>query len=261
MKHLLLAALLAMAANCYAVDPIHSWAFEGNLLDSSGSGNDGTLAGGDATADYIPGAFGFALDLNSDEGVENSAASNLPLLAADQWTMNVWLNFAQAPGALTYFAGFGNHNDFSGAPEHGLSRAFINFGSGYYFWGCNCDGTQPNPDVDTGTAYAADGNWHMYTVVSDGANLSFYTDSVLLGSAPNNLGDSTFTEVAVGNPSVWNSAARGGIDEFAIWNTNLDQSQVNNLFRSNEAIPEPSTIVLTCVGIALMGAYKRVQLS
>lgn len=240
---LLIACTVAISVSrSQAQSLVHQWSFDNNLNDTSGSGNDGTLTGGDGTAEYIAGRFGQAYDLNSAEGVVNSAASNLPLLGnnsatmgtTDTWTMNVWLNLASTPQDLSYFAGFGNHDDFTGAPEHGQSRGLIDFGAGYYFWGCNCDGTQPNPDIDSGAAYIADNDWHMYSVVNDGTNISMYTDATLVFSSPNNLVDSTFTEVAVGNPSVWNTAARAGVDEFSIYDGVLDGTQILGLFQSND---------------------------
>lgn len=238
----LLATTVVVSGSPVRADLIHQWSFENNLLDTSGSGNHGTISGGDGTADFRTGRHGQALDLNSAEGIIDAAAVNLPLGATDEWTMNAWFNFDTPPTNLTYLAGFGIHS----ADDAGKARGILNANSGFFFWGSSAD-------LDSGTAYAADGNWHMYTVVRDSSDITMYTDGVLVASGTVALQTSPHNRVQVGNPSIWSSASRGGIDEFGIWDEALTDSEVADLF-GTAAVPEPASLALlslSLVGMAL----------
>lgn len=258
-----------------SADLVHHWAFNNNLTDSSGSGNDGSLIPdllgdplGDGTADYVAdGKFGSAYNLNSGEGIRKLAANNLPLNASDPWSMNVWLRLASAPPNLGYLAGFGDHNTITTGSvansfvEHGQARSYLQFGAGYYFWGFNGSGAAnlPNPDVDSGQAYIANNTWNMYTIVNDGTTISMYTNGTFVTSGANNLVTTPFNQVQVGNPSIWTAAVRANIDEFAIWNRALSQADIGNLFVNNAAIPEPTSFAVLALGaIGLISRRRRV---
>lgn len=229
------------AGSASAATLVHEWSFENNLNDTSGNGNTGTLAGGDATADYFAGASGQALNINSAEGVSNAAASGLPTLAGDAWSMNVWLNLSSAPNGLDYAAGFGNNsNDNGGADPNGMSggaRGFLNFGTGYYFWGADAD-------ADSGTAYIADGQWHMYTITQSGGTVSMYIDgNLVVSGAPSGPFNDAPITVQVGNqPALWTDTFRGGVDEFTIWEGELTAGEVAAL------VPEPGSLALLGLG-------------
>ncbi|MEZ5301253.1 MAG: hypothetical protein R3F11_11465 [Verrucomicrobiales bacterium] len=84
-----------------AASLVHSWRFEGDLSDSSPSGNAGALSAG--TADYVTGRFGQGISLGAAQSVSSTAVSNLPAGAADPWSLNVWAKVAST-ARLGYLA-------------------------------------------------------------------------------------------------------------------------------------------------------------
>ncbi len=112
----------------------------------------------------------------------------------------------------------------------GSARTFIIFGGGFYFWG------HAHPDVDSGSPYLADSEWHMYTITFDGAGIDgtgtteikMYIDAELKTTEASPLIDAG-DDVYVGNPSNWNANLRGELDEFTIWNTTLSQEEIDAL--------------------------------
>ena len=68
----LVLALLDQTRSGQAQTMAVDWTFDGNALDSSGNGNDGTPSG---TISYVPGVFGgSAINITDGAGVQNSAA-------------------------------------------------------------------------------------------------------------------------------------------------------------------------------------------
>ena len=165
MKNLLcvlMVVVLAGLSGSASADLVHRWSFDGDLTDSSGSGNTGTFTGTDGS--YVTGKFNQAISLAAGDKVVNTSSANIPTLAADSWTMNIWLNLSASPAKLTNFAGFGNNAN----PRHYLS---FQPDDGFYFWG-------QGRDVNFDGIYVADGAWHMYTMTCDGTNISGYIDGV-----------------------------------------------------------------------------------
>jgi len=82
------------------------WSFDGNLADTSGNGNHGTLSSGSET--YVARKFGKAISLSGLQEVNHVAASGLPTAGMADWSMNVWanpVNFSTGAGGetLAYF--------------------------------------------------------------------------------------------------------------------------------------------------------------
>ena len=202
-------------------DVVVDWTFNSTLNDSSGNGNNGTLAG--ASYVTLTGTNGITLtgvNLASTQEVIDNSATNLPTLGGDPWTMNLWLNLSSGMGNLATVGGFGGPDAGAG----GLRRMTQYFG-GMYFWG-------DTADVATGAPYYTDSSWHMYTIMysgsaAGGANgtVSMYRDGTLLSSYWN--GDNAFKNVAeivqVG------SGFAGSVADFSLWNNCLSQGEVTFL--------------------------------
>ena len=110
-----------------SADLVHRWSFDGNLTDSSGSGNTGTFTGTDGS--YVTGQFGQGISLAAGDMVASNPAANIPTLGTDNWTINYWLNLSAAPAGLSYIAGFGDGTNPRG------TLAFDTAGNGnFYFW-------------------------------------------------------------------------------------------------------------------------------
>jgi hypothetical protein len=211
---------------------VHHWAFEGNTLDSSPSGNDGTITG---QIEYTTGVIGQALVLDAlNDLVEDDDAENLPLEPEDSWSMNVWYNLGNFP-SLAYGGGFGDRfNNLT-------IRAYLSFGpaasgedNAFYFWGANID-------VYAGASYETDGEWHMYTITFDGENMKMYKDAnEVIETDIDKQGDFILDDfagrgtlppvVSVGGPSLWDQFVDGAVDEFAIWSGALTDAEIMNLY-------------------------------
>ena len=252
------ASMATMAAFQVRADLVRSahWAFENNTDDSSNNGNAGTASSG---VDFIDGRWGRAAWLNTGTYVYNTTAANMPDQGGDSWSMNVWLNLANAPALLSDLAQFGVRDPgaFSGQ-SRGLIQFDGNGGPGLYFWGNSAD-------LYSGTSYHADGQWHMYTITyaGDVQQLSIYRDAQMVNSGTIALADitcirdgetvpSTSPYLLVGGTSPWNPTQgwEGAVDEFSVWRGTLSAEQVGNLFTSN-AVPEPCSLMLST--LALLG--------
>jgi len=223
---------VGMCAEADAQSLVHRWSFENDYLDTSGSFNDGAASGAPT---FVAGKFGQAVSLNSgSDGVHlDFFANNLPLQPTDHWTMNVWLNLATAPAALEHIAGFSLDNGYIGAADNGRARSFTSQtgpdNNNFYFWGANADRS-------SGVGYSADSQWHMYTVMYDGTNISMYKDASLVASGPpvSNAFQTAYDEVHVGNPSQWApDAFLGLVDEFTIFNGTLSEGQLGGMYVNN----------------------------
>jgi Concanavalin A-like lectin/glucanases superfamily len=209
-------SLGATAAFSQEAELVHLWQFDGDVEDTSGSGNHGVIDGGQAT--FVPGPFGQAISLGAGVGVTNAAPSNLPIGATDTWSMNIWLNLDETPANLAWLAGFG------GRPVHagdGSKRAYLQFDAGYYFWG-------HSRDVDSGQAYATDGIWHMYTITYDATEIAMYFDGQEVKRQATTLID-TQAVVGVGGTSNWDADLVGKYDDFSIWRGVLSVDDIERL--------------------------------
>jgi hypothetical protein len=234
-----------MALGLLAIHPaqgaerVHHWAFEGNTLDSSPSGNDGAVTG---QISYTDGVLGQALVLDAlDDLVEDADADNLPLEPEDPWSMNVWYNLGNFP-SLAYGGGFGDRFNNS------TIRAYLSFGpaaggedNAFYFWGANID-------VYAGASYETDSAWHMYTITFDGENMKMYKDATeVIETDIDKQGDFIADDfairgtlppiVSVGGPSLWNQYVDGAVDEFAIWNGALTAEEILSLYNDTGTLP------------------------
>lgn len=231
---------------------VNQWSFDGDLLDSSGNGNDGTFTGG--TEIYVAGQFGSAISLAAGDAVDDTLASLGNASAANSdISINLWLNLSAAPANLAYMAGIGGRDAGADSEE----RALLNFGSGFYFWGANAD-------ADSSTGYVVDNEWHMYTTVLDfdgagNVTFSFFVDGDGSFYTPVTVARNMVavpTEVGVGGTSLWGSTWAGAVDEFTVWDEALNPTEVSSLFATNQ-IPEPSAIALLGLGGLSLLRRKR----
>ena len=234
-------ALFTQIPSGQAQTLVVDWAFDGNTLDSSGNGNDGTASG---TISYVPGVFGgSAVYITGGAQVLNSAAANLPVLGSDSFSMNLWLN-VPAPLPGNYIAGFGNWSNAGARSARGVGAYESYGGTGISFIGSYDD------------AYfnfgAGSGTWNMFTLTYDAnsSQVTAYLNGSVAGAATIvSLADTT-SSIQVAPNSTWT----GSVDEFTVWRGVLDASQVNNLYVANDisAIPEPATFGVMFGAVSLL---------
>ena len=104
--------------------------------------------------------------------------------------------------------------------------------------------------------------WHHYVGTFDAASgaLKLYIDGVLRAEA--DVGDS-LTLTSQGNPThigFDNSGARyfdGKLDEAAIYDTVLSDSQIAAHYLAAEVVPEPATLAVAMMGLLVLAARRR----
>lgn len=239
---------------------VNQWKFDGNVNDTSGNNNNGTLTGGGSS--YVPGVFGDqALYLATNDMVTTTNAVDLPSGADSDWSMNLWLYLTNDPVPLAYIAGFGSYTGPIGA-----SRCLIVYGGtdnqDIYVWGYAAD-------LDTGVAYPLN-QWVMLTVTHSGvsAMTSVYTNGVDIFDGLQSLAtipapDTGQIQVNIQVPAFGGTQYFNGIiDDFTIWSGVLSTNDIAGLYASN-ALPRlaPQIVLQPSPVTAYVGEYASLSVS
>ena len=258
---LLFGAMLLGAYNppIQAATLVNQWKFDGNVNDTSGNNNSGTLTGSGSS--YVPGVFGDqALYLGTNDMVTTTNAVDLPSAADSDWSMNLWLYLTNNPAPLAYIAGFGSY----GGPV-GASRCLIVYGGtdneDIYVWGYSAD-------LDTGVAYPLN-QWVMLTVSHSGlsAMTSVYLNGVNIASALESLAAipapyDQQIQVNLPVPIFGSPSFNGIVGEFTIWSGALGTNDIAGLYASN-AVPSlpPQIVIAPSPVTAYVGEYASLSVS
>ena len=235
--------------------------------DSAFSGDDGTLQNGsDFSTDSVTGVFGNALKLDepADHYIDIPNSSTLPQ-AQQSRTIMAWVQSDddwQSHGIWTAY----NLNDI----EWSIGTLQ---GSGTMLWRYKDDLTDPDPNdpnnplgIDSireteldgtgvgGVNITGDPNaFHHFAMTLDPNGIdTVYIDGNAV--APDNTtngwgaGNAGFSIGRRNNSRHWD----GAIDEFAIFQGKLGQSQIQNIMANG--VPEPSTVTLLLMGL-VFGAW------
>lgn len=231
----------------------------GTTADNSGTygaTHDGTASGtvtvNQTSADtFLGSAYSFG-------GGQVTAAALTSTLS--EWTMEAWINFSDGGDStvLSNDASGWNDDAIIGLnPESGIS------GVGANQFGISQQSAPGGPRDGVGTGTLNDDTWYhvALTASTSGSNMSVYLDGVLIASdtTPNvnfNFGPSD--GLFVGAKRSNGSSLYGGlIDELAIYDTVLSQSDIAARANFNP-IPEPSsTALLGLGGLALILRRRR----
>lgn len=240
------AAAVAITASGASAQPARGqlanrWSFDGNLADTSGNGNHGTLSSGSET--YVAGKFGRAISLSGLQEVTNTAASGLPTAGTADWSMNVWARPVNMQGGaggetLAYFgrAVGQTSSDRSIANNYGRPGVWVNFGTEFKFG-----------------AWPSDGLFHMYTVTYAGGSRTYsaYIDGVLKGTTVGGAALANAEPRIRAGGSIMGSTADKysvALDEFTIWSGVLGQGEIVNLYKGNAPAAPAAPAGLRAVG-------------
>ena len=149
--------------------------FEGNAVDASGHGNNGTIRGNVAFASDKVGALAAQFD-----GI--SGYVQIPCCISNDFTISFWLKTTATASTGQWWAGQGlvDGEVASGANDFGVSLVGANVALGV-----------GNPDTTiTSTEAVNDGNWHQVAATRDAVSgqMLIYVDGVLQASGLGPLG-------------------------------------------------------------------------
>jgi len=255
------AALLGVYASpIQAATLVNRWSFNGNLNDTSGNNNNGTLVG--SASSFVPGVFGGqGLYIARTDYVTNSSAAGLPIAGNADWSMNVWLYLTNNPVSLAYFAGFGAATASAG---NGTSRGLIAYGPpgnlGIYSWGAN-------QDLASGDPFPLN-QWVMVTITHSGATgvTAIYSNTVNLVSAVESYASvpaGSAQDIQVNYPAFSGTDRFNGIiDEFTIWSGVLATNEIAGLYATNGVPMQAPTIVTAPSPVtAFVGEYASLSVT
>jgi hypothetical protein len=199
------------------------WRGEGDALDASGNGNDGTLIGG---ATYATGKFGQAFSLDGeDDYIDMESSSSLNL--QHSFTMSAWVK------TDTIFIGTQRILGRVGAP---IGEDLGGDGYGWGIVGNQLRFTTFNKqDYDSTLADINPDTWYHLAIVFDSNNaVSFYVDGEYLETiagyeSGDDVSEANFT---IGNTTYFQEPWSGSIDDVAIFDRVLSEGEISSLYNA-----------------------------
>ena len=198
----------------YNPSVVSQWHFDGDVLDSSGNGNNGTLNGG---VGFVTGQINQALSFDGVDGYVNVPLNGLPATMTDV-TVEFWANTPLPQKATVFMANADEaSNRFTINLGHTLGNIYWDFGD------ISGAGRLVTP---------FDSSWynqwaHWAFVVESGVGMKVYRNGVLIASKS---GSSTFMPGTKTLDFARNVAKgwywQGQLDEFKIYSTALDAATI-----------------------------------
>jgi hypothetical protein len=246
--------------------------FNGNTNDGSGNGATGTLTDGavisaDGTG-YSGGAGDSALDLgssqNGSDAMQPRSVSTVDLTSStanNSIAVSFWqFDLGNGAGGNAATSAFGI---LDGNTGRGVSAHTPWSDGNLYFDHNGCCG-QPGQRLVAGVGTTLLNSWHHIVLQVDNGNKQIWVDGAMIGEHPTGADAlPTFTGVVnVGAQYNDINSFGGRIDEFAIWNVALEESEIQALAggattQSIIAIPEPSSSLLVLLSSLLVARRRR----
>jgi hypothetical protein len=147
-----------------------------------------------------------------------TAGTDFPLAGDSQWSMNMYVYFERAQENGVVVGGFGDVDDGT----DGCKRLIVVKNDCIKFWG-------DSRDIETSIKWDL-AKWQMITATYDGTTLRLYKNGSLIGSAPlvfvNAAG---MVQIASRTGVSVLANFEGKMDDFAVYNGVLTQSQIDSL--------------------------------
>jgi hypothetical protein len=232
---LVLWSVAATSARAQAEHLAGLWHLDGNLLDASGNGNNGTLQGGATfTNNFKFGESGSpgAISLDGVSGyidIPNSPSLNI----TNQITVEAWVKMPDYDEGKMDVVSKGYFQSSFALGTSSLSSAdCINAGPGpHAFMFVVTTGYLVQAHQVCGDSVLTLGAWHhlVGTYDADSGDISVYVDGVLDGDSPlggyGSLRESD-EDVQIGNAPGASAFFQGSIDEVRIWNRVLSPQEI-----------------------------------
>lgn len=227
----LVVLVLIAAGSAMAATKALEWKFDGNLSDSSGNGIDAVGYPNAGAIVYDTGVSGQALmsDGTTSAYKTGLTSAQLPILAADAWSVNVWVYPTVIPVDWRILWSLGNK------PSGGNSRSI--YSSGYAsgqgqitFVGIKTPsgGSATTTYVSTHVPWDIN-QWQMVTTTYDGAILRIYKNGTMIAMYNPTFLDAPGEVRVPTNP--WNAYDFfvGKFDEFTVWRGALTGDEIEAL--------------------------------
>lgn len=207
-------------------DLVAFYNFNGNLVDTSGQGNDAAIQGG---VTYTNGRDGSANDGLLFNGTSGFLSTTNSLTSPQNYSANAWFKTSSTGGVLIAFT-----NSQTSATPTNFDRILWIDTTGHANFGVYIGSVH----YITSTGTYNDGNWHMATsTMSTTTGMGLYVDGVSVATDANTtsqsytgwwrIGESNTTG---GWPATMNQYFTGSIDDVKIYSTALNATQVSNLY-------------------------------
>ena len=263
-----------LAASLLSAAPLQAslvayYPLDGNFLDSSGNGNDGTMFGGFTYTADVPASLGGGQSVSFDgaSGTYGAVNTGLSLTTNNEFAISMWVR------------GDGTVNNVD---DRIFSEGSTTNGTPLYNLGTHNNGTDARVDVyirngggtqTFGHAYSNgdgfDDTWtHLLFLGGAGdRQLDLYIDGVFDTSfSYTNVPDfgASLNTTTIGgilrDTDCCNFA--GSIDEVSFWDADLNQAQISALAAGTDAltvnaIPEPTSGLLTLTSLLLVFSRRR----
>jgi hypothetical protein len=262
-----IACCVALPANAALVGQWNFTETSGTVAhDSSGSGIDGTLAGGATFDPHAGPGGGGAVELTPGPDYATSLGplidmgDNYNFSGLATFSTQVWVKLT--PGDT--HAMFAVSRESSGIVE-GYFTGLNNIGPGAsytdkavaYSGGPCCSNWTPPSSITIN-----DGQWHQLVSVYDASTISLYVDGAFQSSVARlsiNPANSVHFTVGGGYDAGSNiNLFSGLVSDAAVWDNALSDSDVATLYQTTLAgVPEPSMWALMLIGVGMLGAMVR----
>jgi len=250
-------------------DGLLAWyPFDGNAVDESGNGNDGTVINTALSTDRN-GDADSAYDFNGINSEIDIGAGVKPALAH---TVNLWLQ-TDTFGFIPIFrndlvdGGSFRHGTFIGLRDT-ETVSVISF-SGFSFQGSRYSAVAPDNSIVAG-------EWTMITAINDTrGNQRLFINGMEVVTTPGTGTGSGFTYSAAtgsighvdptpNNVGVFaNTSFDGKIDDVGVWNRSLTDSEITDLFDgldplgTTTAVPLPPSMALLLGALGCVGSIRK----
>jgi hypothetical protein len=248
-------AAFVQQAGAVIVAPAGYWQFDDNTnrgKDTSGNNRDVTIHS-DATAPitFSSGLIGDAMNTNTsplNNGSRADSTFNIPA----NFTVQTWAKFDTVNGEQVLVEKFTSASGpgwtFYKRSDNGID--FYASASGSAGSAANVVGV--DDDNNSGTPNVTDNLWHQFVARRTGNTLQIFFDGTSVASSTLAAGTLSFS----GNDFRINSRVglavpvMGSLDEVAVWNTSLSDSDITTLYNGragldiNSALPEPTSFGL-----------------
>ncbi len=257
------AASAALSAN----NLLAFYDYNGNASDRSGNAPDATLQSGAViSADglgYSGNAGDSALDVTAASahalttGLDLSSAISGNAMAVSFWQFNIG-NGAGARSQSTAFGILG-----TGLEARGFGAHTTWSDGNIYFDHSGCCNQPAQRLIAPGLGDTLVDGWHHIVLQVDNGAAQIWVDGSLLSehlSGAAAIASSLTGEVRVGQQYDGTVDFDGRLDEFAVWNTSLEPSEIQALANGASTlslIPEPSSGLLLLLGGGLLFGRRR----